>query len=579
MTILSIHLHILIGMETSIPTNGSGTNNAPHPPAPRTARNKLSNLHRLARLSASGSFAVPSTHVLSGGHFECALTNARQRDTGSVLLETLAAADATRYREALLLHPLPPKTRTVLAAIQAELSQYEPGGALCVRSCFDLEDMPARSFAGVFDTVHSVVGYEMLLRAVQIVFASALSQRAIEEIRAAGMEYLPQMSVAIQPMIGGEGWLGGVAHTQCPDLAPYPLMSLSVSESAAAVTSGVLIPEEYLVNRDNLDHQGIRTIVQAQPGTHTRERFSLNDQQVRRICRTMIEVEEDFESPVEIEWLLDPQQRLHLLQARPAEFEVLQCQPIPQGEVTGAPLCTGIPVGNGRVTARVRRVESLGEALHTPAGHIIVAHNTDPDWTPVVRRAAALVTAIGARTSHVSRSAREARVLAVVGAGEAVANLVDGEIVTVVCAEGVHGACYAGRLSNDDLGTPSGEVRIDNAAAALSIGRGRLPDRVFFDVSKVLRSFRLPEAGTSALTERLKRRIAGHLNVEAFAKQKLIESIALCSVAFPGARIHVCVKDGAPWQELLPLVVKECREYYGVRVDVNLGSSTSKPLT
>ena len=247
--------------------------------------------------------------------------------------------------------------------------------------------------------------------------------------------------------------------------------------------------------------------------------------------------------------------------------------PSPDGLVS--PICVGTPVGSGRITAKVRKVESLAEALHVPPGNIIVAHNTDPDWVPVIRTAAALVTAIGARTSHVSRTARESSVLAVVGVGESIEALSSGLEVTLVCAEGIHGAVYEGRLSDEMSPISTEAVHVGNAAMAFSIGRNCQPDHVHFDLSSVLRSFRLPLVDVDQLTDRQRRRIAGYPSIEAFAKQKLIEAVCLCSTAFPSSRLHLSMSRESRWRSLLASVAQSCQTLYGVSCDVTPGSVTN----
>ena len=545
--------------------------------------NKLSNLQRLAGLSSTLDFSVPEAHVLLDNHFVLALQQVCLGEIKHLLIETTSPEELHRLRQALLVNPLPPTTQQALRAVHQDFSRNGCSPLLCVRSMFELEDLHGHSFAGAFETVDSVDSYETLCRAAQVVFASVFTDRAFSEMRNARLSELPLMSVAIQRMIGGAGWCGGVAHTQSPDLAPFPLMLFSVSYNSAVVTSGGTVPEDYMLHRGNLEHPERKSIVQTQAGSHTGEGgFAFTDSQLRRHASTMLLVEEAFECPLEIEWMVDPEQHLHLLQARTFFVDNTPAMATSITADAFLPVCTGLPVGSGRVSAEVRRVHSLSEALHVPPGSIIVAENTDPDWVGVVRAAAGLVTSIGSRTSHVSRTAREASVLAVVACGDAIDSLTTGMLATIVCAEGIQGAVYSGELPDDALAVSTDDAYLTNAAAAFSLARCCQPERVYFDASQVLASLRLPDPSNSVdstLTERLKRRIAGHGSIELFAENKLVEAVALVSTAFPMAETNVSIEDSSPWSYLLPNVVSRCEAEYGLTPRLTDHSSASSRKT
>ncbi len=188
---------------------------------PSTSRNKLSNLQMLAKLSGHLDFSVPPTHVLTGRHFKAALENISAGASNRVTPGALNSERAAHIRDQLLTLPLPTETQKALLAIYYAHQSSGTGDVLCLRSCFKLEDQPDLSFAGTFETVPAITSPDQLMRAAQVVYASVFSSRAVYELQAHGSEVLPAMSLAVQPMIGGAGWLGGVAHTQSPDL---PLM-------------------------------------------------------------------------------------------------------------------------------------------------------------------------------------------------------------------------------------------------------------------------------------------------------------------------------------------------------------------
>jgi pyruvate,water dikinase len=532
------------------------------------ASNKLSNLQFLARLAPGLGFHVPPAHVLTGAHFHRALRQVTSGFGDGLLPEALGPRQAARIRQELLVRPLPKETVTALRAIYESFG-LASGQPLCVRSCFDFEDHAHQSFAGAFETVPGVEGFDSLCSAVQVVYASVFSERALAELQTLAVDEFPAMSVAIQTMIGGAGWLGGVAHTQSADMSPYPIMLLSVADDAAAVTAGTAIPEDYLVLRDNLDDTDRQVVVQRQAGTATSERFSLSESTVRAIATTMLAVEGEFHYPLEIEWLIDPTGALYLLQARPAPTgRPRQCIGAPANGIQ--PIAQGLPVGHGAVHGTVAHVTSAAEARRLPPGRILVTDNTDPEWTPVIRQAAAIVTRIGARTSHVARTARESGVLAVVGCGEAVDELQTGTAVTVICSSGLTGAVYPGIVSPGSALEETSAIRVEDVPSAFSLALSCQPAHVSLDLGRMMAALRLPPPGTrrEALSHRKQRRIAGYPSVDTFVHTKLVESAALVAVAFPDAEVHLSLPDDSPWLRLLPTAAAACRRQFGAAVSV-----------
>jgi phosphoenolpyruvate synthase/pyruvate phosphate dikinase len=534
---------------------------------PAAARNKLSNLQLLASYADELDYAVPKAHVLSGQHFIDALEAALPGAMASLLPETLDAELAHRLQQSLLVKPLPTKTVQALRAINAAFQRDGKQPTLCVRSCFELEDQDRQSFAGAFETVHTVQGIDSLCSAVQVVYASVFSERALAELQGISLDTFPAMSVAVQLMVGGEGWLGGVAHTQAPDLSPHPLMLLSVAETSAAVTAGTSIPEDYLIHRDFLSDTDRSVVIQRQAGTRTAQQFALEDSQVRQLATTLLHLEERFESPLEVEWLLDPSARLHLLQARSAPHGTQQ-PATSFRQVDRPPLAQGLPVGHGTVVATIFNARSVIDAKAMPNGAILVTDNTDPEWVPAIRRAAGIVTRIGARTSHVARTARESGVLAVVGCGDAIRDLRDGQQVTLVCAEGLHGAVFDGSVETTPTPVSAESVCIRHLSEAFALARSCRPRHVRVELGATLTAYRLPPPGTVAesLPPRLRRRIAGYPSVDTFVHAKLMEMACLVAIAFPRAEIALTLPATSPWLHCLPAVAGACRREFGINV-------------
>jgi len=533
------------------------------------SRNKLSNLQLLASLAKELPFTVPRAHVLDGQHFYAAIENVLPGALPTLIPETLNAPLASRLRQHLLVQPLPEETALALRAIHNAFQDASGSASLCVRSCFELEDRERQSFAGAFETVHAVDSFAALCSAVQVVYASVFAERALAELQGITIKSFPPMSVAVQTMVGGIGWVGGVAHTQAPDLAPYPLMLISAAEDSAAVTSGASIPEDYLVHRDYVTSADRAIVIQRQAGTLTTEQFSLSTDRLRELAKVLLALEARFESPLEVEWLLDPHGQLYLLQARAApRNSSFACSPWPS--TTLEPLASGLPVGHGAISAKLFHARTVSEAQSAPPGSILVTDNTDPEWVPAIRRAAGIVTRIGARTSHVARTARESGVLAVVGCGDAIEALRDGASATIFCAEGLLGAVYAGIVKTGHVLTPAESVSIRHVSEAFSIARSYRPDHVHLELEPILAAYRLPKKGTStaALAPRMRRRIAGHPSVDAFVHDKIVEAICLVAVAFPEANISTALPTDSPWKGILLAAAGTCLREFGTTIEV-----------
>lgn len=527
---------------------------------------KLTNLTRLSALSSSLGFTVPETRALPGHHFRAAIRAIGPEASEPILVEKLTTEAALSFREQLLLRPLPDQTIGEIKRIHRALLAHRPAASLCARSCFDGEDGSQNSFAGAFDTVLEAKTEEDLCRAVQVVYASVFSERALASIQRSGATELPSMSVAIQIMVGGAEWYGGVAHTQDVDLSPLPMMLISVSSDCANVTSGASLPEDYLVYRPNLMRDDRNVIVQRRAGSFTKTAFLFSDEQMRSFARTLLRIETAFGQPVEVEWQCSDDNHIYILQARPLPtVDLSKVYPLsPPANVE--PLCTGLPVGTGAVTATVHCVDTVSQAKQVPPGCIIATHSTDPEWNPVVRGAAGLVSEVGARTSHVSRIAREEGVLAVVGCGSSINELRSGMTVTLVCHEALGGDVFKGHVELGHERAATDTLQIDRPAEALTLSRLHKPKSVILDLSSTLWSIGLPEKPTywQQDNERLKRRYAGFGSLEQFVVSRYVEAITWMRFAFPMAKILVILHEQLDWHGAIHAAIQKSKKEFGI---------------
>jgi pyruvate,water dikinase len=395
-------------------------------------------------------------------------------------LEQLAASGHAA-RSAILRTPLPGDLRSAILESYRELLQRlgrEP--ELAVRSSASAEDLPEASFAGAAETFLNIRGEEALIHAVHRCFASLFTDRAISYRARLGYSQVKvALSVGVMPMVRSDLACAGVVFTLDTESGFRNVVTLTGAYGLGEfVVQGVVTPDEWRVFKPTL-RDGYEPIVSRQlgskevrliygKGTRTtrseatpaeeRMRYCLRDAEVLQLARWACLIEDHYSNlaehpqPMDIEWAKDGLSgQLFILQARPetvhsakaakttADVYHLKVDP-------GAPLVVGQAVGEKIGTGRAHVVTEVSKLDEVEAGEVLVAQNTDPDWEPVMRRVAAIVTDQGGRTAHAAIVSREFGIPCVVGTGNATRILSNGQEVTVCCAEGSEGHVYAGSL-------------------------------------------------------------------------------------------------------------------------------------
>ncbi len=385
-------------------------------------------------------------------------------------------------RTAVLETPLPQDLRDgVLAGYARLCSRLGREPELAVRSSATAEDLPEASFAGAAETFLNVRGREELLRAVQSCYSSLFTDRAISYRARLGYDQLAvALSIGVMPMVRSDKAASGVIFTLDTESGFRDVITISGAYGLGEfVVQGVVTPDEWIVFKPTLS-TGHRAIVGRQLGTKEvrlvyadgskgtrseptpakeRARYCLADDDVLTLARWAAAIEEHYSAraghsqPMDIEWAKDGVSgNLFIVQARPetvhstksrsaaAEIYHLTGRP-------GVPLVTGQAVGERIGVGRVRVVRHPDALGTVQSGEILVAEKTDPDWEPVMRRVAAIVTDKGGRTAHAAIVSREFGLPCIVGTEHGTTALHDGDEVTVCCAEGAEGHVYAGAIS------------------------------------------------------------------------------------------------------------------------------------
>ncbi|MEU3403605.1 phosphoenolpyruvate synthase [Streptomyces sp. NPDC006670] len=412
---------------------------------------------------------------------------------GETLPEALTAEIITAYQE-----------------LGRELGRSDP--EVAVRSSATAEDLPEASFAGQQETYLNVTGTVQLLDAVHRCFASLYTDRAIDYRERMGFDHLQvALSVGVQVMVRSDLAGAGVIFTLDPESGfPNVVVVSAAWGLGETVVSGQTDPDEYTVFKPGLKGPALNPVIDVRIGAKRRKavyaergltdtvdttpeeqaRRVLTDAEVRQLAEWAVAVEDHYGCPMDLEWAKDGiTGDLAIVQARPETVQSRRrTTTLRRCHLTAAPgdaLVEGIAVGEAIGAGAVCRMDTPVDLERFPAGAVLVTAITDPDWEPVMKRAAAIVTDHGGRTSHAAIVSRELGVPAVVGTGNATEVLQDGADVTVSCTEGSRGKVYEGRLPYEETETDLSALPATRTRVMLNLA----------DPSAAFRWWRLPADG------------------------------------------------------------------------------------
>ena len=389
----------------------------------------------------------------------------RDLDTDDVAALTRVGGE---IRASIERHPLPEDLEIDIRTAYDRLlhDDADPDAVTwAVRSSATAEDLPDASFAGQQETFLNIGGIENILTAIRRVFASLYNDRAIAYRVHQGFDHTEvALSAGVQRMVRSDVGAAGVMFTVDTesgfDQAVFVTSSYGLGE---AVVQGAVNPDEFYVSKPAL-RAGRPAVLKRSVGEKAvamrytdsraagastafvdvpladRARFSLTDAELEELARQALVIEEHYGRAMDIEWGKDGVDgRLYILQARPetvvsrASANVIRRFRLHE---SGTVLAAGRAIGQRIGSGSVRVLSDLAQMDSFRAGDVLVADMTDPDWEPIMKRAAAIVTNRGGRTCHAAIITRELGIPAVVGAGDATRILSDGQDVTVSCAEG-----------------------------------------------------------------------------------------------------------------------------------------------
>ena len=421
---------------------------------------------------------------------------------------------ASRIRAAVVEQPFPADLEADIRTAYDRLAGGEDERSFAVRSSATAEDLPDASFAGQQETFLNIRGIDAILVAIRQVFASLFNDRAIAYRVHHGFAHeLVALSAGVQQMVRSDVGTSGVMFTMDTESGFSDAVFITSSYGLGeAVVQGAVNPDEFYVYKPALQagrpailKRGIggkatkmiytadRTVGKTTEFVDVPEAdrrvLSLSDTEVQELARQAVAIEKHYGRPMDIEWGKDGLDgQLYVLQARPETVQSRQAVGSVQRfrmDERGQVLVEGRAIGQRIGAGPVRVLQSVDAMHEFVPGEVLVAEMTDPDWEPIMKRAAAIVTNRGGRTCHAAIIARELGIPAVVGTGSATLDLADERPVTVSCAEGDTGFVYDGILGFTVESTELAEMPDIPVKIMMNVGT---PDQAF--------AFsRLPNAG------------------------------------------------------------------------------------
>jgi pyruvate, water dikinase len=481
-------------------------------------------------------------------------------------------------------------------ALEQEIREYyqalerQTGGdaSFAVRSSATAEDLPEASFAGQQETFLNIRGIDNVLEAIGHVFASLYNDRAISYRSHQGYAHdAVALSVAVQQMVRSDLASSGVLFTLDTESGFRDVVFITSAYGLGEmVVQGAVNPDEFYVHKPMLE-KGRPAIVRRALGSKLqkmvfardpstgkstrvvdvaeaeRHRFSLTDPQVLELARYAVAIERHYGRPMDIEWGLDGSSgELYVLQARPETVKSRKRDVEERFALKGSSrvVVSGRAIGHKIGSGRVRVVPDASQMSKVKEGDILVTDMTDPNWEPVMKVAAAIVTNRGGRTCHAAIIARELGIPAVVGCGEATGRLKDGQQVTVSCAEGDTGNVYDGLIPFEVSSRERGEMPLIPVKITMNVGNpelafefAQLPNagvglaRLEFIINNEIgvhpRACLEYDKLASSLKTKLQEKARGYASPEDFFREKMVEGVATIAAAFWPKQVIVRLSD------------------------------------
>ncbi len=558
---------------------------------------KNASLGEMFQKLSSQNVRIPHGFAITAAAYRHMLDEAGAWDRLHAELDDIDPADvaalarkAKRAREIVYGAGLPDDLAgQILAAYRTLQQEYGEDVSLAVRSSATAEDLPTASFAGQQDSYLNIKGDVSLLDTCRRCFASLFTDRAIHYRIDQGFDHFKvSLSIGVMKMVRSDISSSGVMFSLDTESgfrdAVFVTGAYGLGEN---VVQGAVDPDEYYVHKPTylaghravlrrlLGDKAVKMIlVEGETKNTTRNiptpkadraRFCLTDSDVLELAGYACAIEQHYGRPMDMEWAKDGiDGKLYIVQARPETVASQHSATALETYVLegrGEILAEGRSVGERIASGAVKRIENLTHLAEFKPGQVLVADTTTPDWEPVMKTAAAIVTNRGGRTCHASIIARELGIPAVVGTGDATTRVPDGAVVTVSCAEGDTGRVYNGavgfhvdRTEVGDVARPRTQIMINLGNPDLAFKTSFLPNdgvglaRMEFIISEYIKVHPLallhPEKVDDPEARRtIDRLTQGYTDGSSFFVERLSEGIGTIAAAFWPKPVVVRMSD------------------------------------
>ena len=543
---------------------------------------------------ASSGVSVPNGFATTAQAFDTFLEQCGVNQKIYQILDKLDPDDISALTEAgqqirqwIIDTPFQPELEQAIRDAYTELADGQTDASFAVRSSATAEDMPDASFAGQQETFLNVQGINAVMLAIKHVFASLFNDRAISYRVHQGYDHQGvAISAGVQRMVRSDLAASGVMFTLDTESGFDQVVFITSAYGLGEmVVQGAVNPDEFYVHKPTLnkDKPAIvrRTIgskkirmVYAASQEHGRQvqiedvpaeltrRFSLTDDEVEQLARQALLIEQHYGRPMDIEWAKDGHSgKLYIVQARPEtvrsnEQVMERYHLLSRGKVLAEGRAIGQRIGAGPV----KIIHNISDMDRIKPGDVLVTDMTDPDWEPIMKRAAAIVTNRGGRTCHAAIIARELGIPAVVGCGDATSILQERQNVTVSCAEGDTGFVYhdlqdfiVRRLQVDQMPALPLKIMMNVGNPDRAFDFARLPNdgvglaRLEFIINRMIgvhpKALLEFEQQEPALQQQIRERMMGHDDPVEFYLSRLAEGISTLAAAFWPKRVIVRLSD------------------------------------
>jgi pyruvate, water dikinase len=562
-----------------------------------TVGGKNSSLGELISQLSTAGVRVPGGFATTAEAFRDFLTHNKLTEKINAALINLNVEDipaltktGAMVRDWVVKAPLQPALEAEIRAAYAELTKDNAEASWAVRSSATAEDLPDASFAGQQETFLNIKGIDNVLEAIKHVFASLYNDRAISyRVHKDFAHAEVALSAGVQRMVRSDSGAAGVLFSLDTESGFRDVVFITSSYGLGEmVVQGAVNPDEFYVAKRCLS-EGKPAVLRRSLGTKAekmifstaqsagksvvvkpveqtdRDKFSLSDAEVEELAKYAVAIEKHYGRPMDIEWGKDGNDgKLYILQARP---ETVKSQETRTDVLTryrmkaeGVKIAEGRAIGGKVGIGPARVIKDVSEINLFREGDVIVTDMTDPNWEPVMKKAAAIITNRGGRTCHAAIIARELGVPAIVGCEDATHVIKDGEDITASCCEGDTGHIYRGRVpfevievSLDKMPTIPVKIAMNVGNPELAFDFAQLPNegvglaRLEFIISNTigvhpkacLDYAKLP----NDLQAQVQKQARGYANPIDFYVKKMVEGVATIAAAFYPKKVIVRLSD------------------------------------